>query len=324
MRRSIVVVGIAALLLGVAVVAFAESTTPTPQVQAHCFHHGRGVRHVALAGNHVGEYEHTALAGRTWVDGRRAVWRGQQPYVLVVGGGPNVCITGGTITGTWSQQTPWRTMHSTAAVVVSGPGATVEDIRVHDYGDSLRFVDQAQGWVVRRVELSDSRDDCIENDWLHSGTVEDSLLNGCYNAFSARTYSDQSGVSDGSSNLVTVRHTLVRLRPMARTYNGEDEPGTAGFFKWDPAGPMLSLHDDVFRADMRAATVGLGIPRGKLADCSNNVMVWLGNGPYPRHLPACFRVTHDRAVWTRAVQAWHRDYGPGVPWDAALRRGKTK
>lgn len=310
MRRSVFLAGISVAVLAIAVLFGAAfiGDSVTRDVHAHCFHHGRGVRHVPLTGG--GEYEHTALAGRTWIDARAARWEGRKPYVLVVGGGPDICVTGGHIEGTWSQLTPWRTMHATAAVVISGPGATVEDIRVHDYGDSLRFVDQAQNWAVRRVEFSDSRDDCIENDWLHSGTVENSLLDGCYNAFSARTYSDQSGVSDGSDNLVAIRHTLVRLRPMARTYNGEKEPGTAGFFKWDPNGPMLSLHGDVFRADMRAATVGLGLPDGKLASCSHNVMVWLGKGPYPRRLPACFRVTHDPAVWTRAVQHWHRRYGP--------------
>jgi hypothetical protein len=39
-------------------------------------------------------------------------------------------------------------------------------------------------------------------------------------------------------------------------------------------------------------------------DCSNNTMVWLGEGPFPGELPACFTVTTDPAVWDAAVADW--------------------
>ena len=162
---------------------------------------------------------------------------------------------------------------------------------------------------MRGVHLSYSRDDCIENDWLSSGTVQDSLLDGCYNAFSSRTYGGQSGVSDGSDHLWTIENTLVRLQPMPRVYKDRGRiPGTAGFFKWDEHGPRLSLVNDVFRADQPADTVGLGIPQGRLATCSGNTMVWLGSGPYPARLPSCFTVTRDENVWNRAVAKWKQDH----------------
>jgi hypothetical protein len=311
MHRSLAIVAavVLTLLLAGGLVT-ATGGTGRAAGEQRCLDRGAGVHHVRLSGSNVGEYEQTALPDRTVIDGHRASWRGQLSYVLVIGGGPHLCLDGGSIQGTWPQGTPWETMHSTAAVVDSAEAATVQDLRVHDYGDSIRFVEGAQGWLVRRVELSDSRDDCIENDWLYAGTVEDSLLDGCYNAFSARTYSGQSGVVDGSRNLFTVEHTLVWLRPMA-TYDGKDQPGTAGFFKWDPAGPRLSLHHNVFRADMPAGTVGLAIPAGKLASCSDNVLVWLGKGPFPRHLPRCFRITRDARVWHRAVRQWHQHYLSG-------------
>ena len=86
-------------------------------------------------------------------------------------------------------------------------------------------------------------------------------------------------------------------------------PGTAGFFKWDPEGPKLSLHGNVFRADQPASTVGLAIPEDKLADCSGNIMVWLGRGDYPEKLPPCFTVTKDVRIWQAAVQRWKEEYG---------------
>ena len=36
------------------------------------------------------------------------------------------------------------------------------------------------------------------------------------------------------------------------------------------------------------------------ASC-DDVMVWLGPGPYPAPLPDCVRVTRDRGVWDDAV-----------------------
>jgi hypothetical protein len=48
----------------------------------------------------------------------------------------------------------------------------------------------------------------------------------------------------------------------------------------------------------------MGIPPEQLASCSNNVMVWLGSGPFPATLPSCFTITTDRAVWDNAVASW--------------------
>ena len=53
---------------------------------------------------------------------------------------------------------------------------------------------------------------------------------------------------------------------------------------------------------------GLGIPKGALANCRGNTMVWLGSGPYPARLPSCFTVTRDENVWNRAVAKWKQDH----------------
>ena len=264
-------------------------------------------RNVVLSGLQADRYADKTYSVATRLDVRKARWRGQYSYAIAAGGTRRICVSGGLIEGTWANATSWKTMHGTGAIVLDAPGATVEDVRIHGYGDSIRLVDRSQNFTVRRVNLSFSRDDCIENDWLHSGTVSDSLLDGCYNAFSARTYAGQNHVSNGDNHVWTVRNSLVRLQPMPRTYKGHG-PGTAGFFKWDKLSPKIVLTGNVFRADMPASSVGLGIPAGKLARCSHNVMVWLGNGRYPDPLPRCFRVTRDVRVWNRAAARWLRHH----------------
>lgn len=316
--RAVRGVSLALLLAVAATIALAvTASAPGTDAERHCLagggpSPGGGGPPVLVLSGVLGEqrFKDMDLAPDTVIDAGSARWHGREPYPLEIDGGSGICLSGGRVRGTWPADTAWRVMHSVVGVEVHSARPIVEDLRVSDYGDGIRLVYGAQGFEIRRVHLSDIRDDCVEDDWLHAGTIRDSLLDGCYNAFSARRYDGQRDVSNGSDNMLTVERTLVRLQPMARTYNDEGEPGTAGFFKWDPRGPRLSLHDNVFRADQQAGTVGLGIPPGKLASCSDNVMVWLGKGPYPDPLPRCFRVTRDVGVWNAAVARWHRQHPP--------------
>ena len=258
---------------------------------------------IEVSGSRSFGLAHDDVSRWTLVSGSDATWRGRTHYAVELSGDSRVCVSGGTFIGTWPRDTSWNHMHGTGAIVLDGPRATVEDVTVHGYGDSIRMMENAGHFVVRRVHLSFSRDDCIENDWLLTGTVTGSLLDGCYNAFSARSYQD---VPDGDDHVWTIRSSLVRLEPMPRTYNDEKPiPGTAGFFKWDDHGPRLVLEDNVFRADQDAGPVGLDIPEDKLKSCSGNTMVWLGKGRYPGHLPSCFKLTRDKTVWDKAVANWH-------------------
>jgi hypothetical protein len=296
-RRLVVLATVLALLLVGTVVGVAASlrgpTTCEPADYST----------INVSGSRSFGLTHDDVSRWTLVSGSDATWRGRTHYAVELSGDSRVCVSGGTFIGTWPRDTSWEHMHGTGAIVLDGPRATVEDVTVRGYGDSIRMMENAGHFVVRRVHLSFSRDDCIENDWLLTGTVTGSLLDGCYNAFSARSYED---VPDGDDHVWTIRSSLVRLEPMPRTYHDEEPiPGTAGFFKWDEHGPRLVLEDNVFRADQAAGPVGLGIPKDKLKSCSGNTMVWLGKGRYPGHLPSCFKLTRDKAVWDRAVADWH-------------------
>jgi hypothetical protein len=201
-------------------------------------------------------------------------------------------------------------MHSTAAVTVGSPRATVSGIRIDNYGDGVRFLRKATDFTIEGAHFQYIRDDCVENDWLHGGAVKDTLLDGCYSAFSSRPYRGQGDRLSGRDNVVSITNTLVRLQPMDRVYRNRGViPGHDGFFKWHKGSPRLTLQDNVFRADQRANNVGLAVPSDKVISCSNNVMVWLGPGPYPATLPSCFRITTDKKVWDRAVEDWKRRHG---------------
>ena len=109
---------------------------------------------------------------------------------------------------------------------------------------------------------------------------EDSLLDGCYQAFAARPRSDDDE-SDGSAKTWTIRNVLAWVRPQTGVYKGPS-PGNGSFFKWDTSSdarsPRVAIHDTILRIDQypNHTEGGLWVPPGKLASCSNVTIVWLG------------------------------------------------
>ena len=239
----------------------------------------------------------------TTVDALGALWLQTDNWPISFGGGAGGCFLGGRVIGTYEQSTPWDTFHHTGGLNFTNRNFTISGLRVHNIGDGIRVRAGADKFRVTGVHLSFIHDDCVENDQLYTGVVEDSLLDGCYVAFSARPSSGDS--ADGHDNTETFRNNVVRLEPMPTVYKGR-APGNGGFFKWDDSGrgPKLVVKDNVFRVDQRPNHQTLGLPEGYDVQCSNNVVVWLGKGPYPDDLPDCFRVTRDRSVWDQAVDAW--------------------
>jgi hypothetical protein len=251
------------------------------------------------------------------VDARTATWDHVDDYPVVLEGGPDICFSGGAIRGEYPYSTDWETMHDTSAFTFRTTGkTTVENVRIHNYGDGINFStgNPRYSFHVIGAHLTHIRDDCVQNDYMYSGLIEDSLFDGCYTGFSAQAHSS-SGDNDGSRNLWTIRYSLIRLEPMEKVYNDKGLiPGHGAFFKWnndDNKSPRLSLHNNIFRADQPSnSSSGLGLPEGKLVSCSNNIVVWLGAGDFPDPLPKtfngkqCFTITTDKTGWDNAVQGW--------------------
>lgn len=272
-----------------------------------------------LSGNQSEQYDTGSqpLLENSSVDARTATWVHVDDYPVVVEGGPDICFSGGTVRGDYPYSTDWATMHDTTGFTFRTTGkTTVENIRVHNYGDGISFSrgNPSYSFHIIGAHMTHIRDDCVQNDYMYSGLIEDSLFDGCYTAFSAQAHDSSPGY-DGSRNVWTIRYSLIRLEPMEKVY--EDRgliPGHGPFFKWnkdDHQSPQLALHNNVFRVDQPSnSSNGLGIPEGKLVSCSNNIVVWLGDGAYPDPLPRtfngkpCFTITTDKAVWDKAVQNW--------------------
>jgi len=265
---------------------------------------------VTVRGLQTSGFDSRTLARNTEVDASTARFFTPTDIPVYVGGGASICFYGGAVIGTLPPGTPYARMHDTYGLVAHGTAFQLEAFRVFDYGDGASMDAQEDvSWTVRDVYFKYIRDDCVENDFVNSGTIENSLFDGCYEGFSSRPYTT---TQDGSLNLVLVRNSLFRLQDMDQGYR---RPGHGGFFKWDATAPMISLFDNVYRVDSPNIENDVLVPpANKLKDCAGNVMIWLGSGPFPEPLPSCYRLLTGAtglAYWNNAVAAWLANH-PGA------------
>ena len=305
-------------------------TTPPPPPAGSCLTQAGPL--VTLSGLRSSTYETGSLAGSAKVDATTVQFLVDQGtnVPVRVGGGDGICWSGGEVLGQFPPSTSWSTMHDKYGMIPgsgsSANGIQIQNVTIFSYGDGISFdVQDDANWIIRNVHVKYSRDDCIENDFLNAGTIDSTFLDGCYDAVSAQEY---SGSPNGNNNIVTISNSLLRLQSMDAVYGGA-VPNHNAFWKWSTIGPSLALYNNVFRTDGpsregNGAQMWMAPPPGKLADCRNNVMVWLGSGSYPETLPTtfngqpCFTIMTGAAglqYWNNAVAQWqalHPDPLPDV------------
>lgn len=260
------------------------------------------------------------------LDARGETWAIEYPYAVTIqsstkGGQRNdLCMVGGHVTSLHPHATtPWSTWHGTSALTVQRPDFQALQMSMDNVGDGARFTAAATDWAMRGVHMQRAHDDCVENDGMNSGIIDDSLFDGCYVFYSARGSSGST--ADGSDDVVTITDSLVRLETMPFIYDNSG-PGHGPFWKLSAnpdrgRSPQMVIRDTVFRADAVPYNGSLTLggfdhdldpatePLSYLDDCSDNTMVWLGAGPFPGTLPDCFTLTTDPTVWDDAVADWH-------------------
>jgi len=289
------------------------------------------------------QYRPSKWTAGTVFDARGATWLQQvQPtlirdYPIILGAKynetpwPQMCFSGGIIKGTNNLDATWCKMKTpnNSAFCFGALNSTIDGVRIHNTGDGVRPVGASNGFVIKNCWLSYIRDDAIEDDNMAGGTIDDCLIDGCYAGFSC---SNTDATANTSSLVVKIQNCLIRLEaePGPRQVGGAcpaDQYGHAGFFKWSgfnssgnlSIAPQIELHDNVFYTDgkMVPTSVDMGLPPGKLTACSNNVMIWTGQGDFPGELdlakfPKGFTIVRDSNVWADAKQDWINTH-PEVP-----------
>ena len=268
------------------------------------------------------------LAPGTMVDARVAVFRvansknsspassadcenGPLPdnrYPLRIYDSPAAILLGGQFDGEVPQDSDWEYTYcnSTAVGIWDSPNTIVEGVRARRVWDAVRFARQSQLFRLDEVWFTQTRDDCVENDNLHSGLITDVLLDGCFVGISARPPRDSAEAR--SDETITLAGVLLRLQPYL--YRGKVRHGSP--LKVDQKSPAFQIYDSVFAitgAELVSKTQ-LTIGWEKISHCRNNVLLWVSDVPWPgEHMepPSCFRIVQGeqaRSLWARARQNW--------------------
>ncbi|MPZ52849.1 MAG: hypothetical protein GEU79_08965 [Acidimicrobiia bacterium] len=296
-----------------------EETTSEETPDSECL--AREGDLVEIDGPQDDEYWRDDIETGMILDATNATWDGYDedgepiPWSITLDGEPGACWYGGSWTGAWDETDPdvtWEDpYHHSGFLTIRIPEFLVEGVRVDNQGDGIRMEERGADFHIRAVYLTDIHDDCIENDFMHGGVLEDSLLDGCYVGFSAAQY--EGNDSDGSDNRWVMENNLIRMEPQPTPYRGPS-PGHGAIFKWTVGGPQVVFRDNIIRVDQPPNHGHLGIHEElDLVECENNTVVWGGEGPYPEPLPDCFTVTTDLSVWDEAVEVWHDQFGQTAP-----------
>jgi hypothetical protein len=319
MRKPLALFGAAVLVLMTA------ACNPTTPAMSSCL--SRTNIRVLSGSQGQLDGERQAIAANQTIDARNAVWDDPISYQVLIrdnllGLSSNVCFAGGSVSTPYPDSDSWDLWHNRTGILSEEPSTQILGSSVSTEGDALDFESQATNWTVRGVHLRDIHDDCVQDDEMNSGLIDDSFFDGCYSGISAMGFA--GNIFDGTGNTITISNSLIRLADMASVSSGTS-PGHSGFFKFaghmstEGHSPALVINNTVFEADSNTDIGDMGIPAWQdasgvwhtyLTSCSNNTMVWLGTGPYPKTLPSCFKVTTDGSVWINAVATW-QNYHPG-------------
>ena len=220
-----------------------------------------------------------------------------------------VTLSGALVRGRVPQGWDWTASYCNSAAIdfKQAPDGVVDGVRISRSWDAIRASGTSRGLTVRNAWISDVRDDAIENDYLHSATVVDTLIDGAFQGISVKPASDRA--SDGRGNVVTLSGVLIRLAEYP--YKGDLRFGA--LVKNSAVSPRLVIRDSVVAIDVRG---GRTFPDywsrtwASVQHSSNNALLWLSDAPIPAGFPrppAGFAVMTGHAAretWRRARANW--------------------
>ena len=312
-----------ALLLVCTVGAGAQAATPadlgvprTSALPADCFGTGRSVV-VPPRGTITTKYSPDPPSDTTF-DARRSIWRPDlRTYPIGIDtNSARICWYDGAVYGSIPLGMTWEEAHAynqPCIRIVARESIVLDGIRCDNTGEGFRPRETSIGaqnvtMTVRNTYFSRIRDDCLENDDVIGGLLQDNLWNGC-----------NTGISEqptGASFSQPAGERLVLDRMLMGLWITPHEEGLGenSLFKWSTSANKLVIRCSIFKVDTvslnhaKSMEVPATIDDSACPDRPTTI-VWLGGGPYPGDLPSGIRVTSNIGVWTRAVSAWKCAHG---------------
>ena len=167
----------------------------------------------------------------------------------------HLCLLGGLVVGQQARDLTWdqvKAKYDGAGVRIAADGWYVVDgLRVENVEDGIdprgpegEYPKGGDGFVLRNLYFQYIRDDCVENDDIAGGVIEDSLFDGCNTGISERPTegNSQFGHPAPACETLTLSRVLLRLQrmPGPRGHTAATL-GHGELFKWSqrrqPIGP---------------------------------------------------------------------------------------
>ncbi|MDP9329886.1 MAG: hypothetical protein M3P11_04505 [Actinomycetota bacterium] len=315
-RGAILIVATAmiAALAGTIVLLSRTSTNPSVIATKGCVGAGRSVVNTPIATLTTGYAPRPAsdttfrASGTTWLPDL-----GTYP-IDIDPGGERLCWFDGAVFGSITPDMTWEQAHvfnQPCLRVVATVWMEVDRLRCDGTDDGFRpreseTAAQNTMMTVRDTYFTNIHDDCLENDGVIGGLLQDDLWDGCFTGISERPSTDQGAFAQPPGETLTLDHMIIGLQrfPQDSGLLGEN-----ALFKWSASANDLVIECSVFKVDSLSVNGidTMTIP-GTIDDsgCPRHpsTLIWLGGGRYPAPLPAGLKVTSDISVWDSAVADW--------------------
>jgi hypothetical protein len=249
-------------------------------------------------------------------------------YILQVRSSVDTLVRNVTIIGDiplnnyWNEQ--YKNNNSAAFSFMDSHGGTLENAKITRAWDALRAARDSKGtYVFRRVHVEDWRDDVIETDTGYPNTlIEDCLFDGGYTGISSRQGAN-STAGDASSRWLRVRKVLLRLKPFLGNEAKYGSTLTHNCpMKLSSNCQSIEVTDSVFAVEKTTSgcwgSNWTSTFKNKLKISKNNLLLWLGSGPFPSKIwvpPGFTTMSGQQAKdeWQTRRAAWLANTGGSTP-----------
>lgn len=231
-------------------------------------------------------------------------------YPLLIEQQDRVAIVGGLFLSRVPQSSEWRATYcnSSAITFAETPNGIVDGVRITGAWDAIRASHGSPGLLIVNGWISNARDDAVENDYLQTLTIRDTLIDGAFQGISVKPRKD-SATGDASNRMVTLSGVLLRLQE----YAYKEGRRFGALAKSDQRAPRFRVTNSVVAVDYAG---GDSYPQfwatgwSKLTGSSNNLFLWLSDAPFPDFVPLpppSFHILKGQAArdaWSRAKSNW--------------------
>jgi hypothetical protein len=264
------------------------------------------------------EYSPTVVADTTYI-ATATTWRPRlriYPIGIDSGAVPRICWLDGRVFGSIPMDMTWEDAHDynqPCARIVATGWIRVDGLRCDSTDDGFRPREthadaQNVTMTVRNTYFTRIHDDCIENDGIIGGLLQDSLWQGCNTGVSERPSGDSYSQPHGET--LVLDHMLIGLWVTPH----EGGAGENSLFKWGVSANDLVIKCSVFKVDRVSlnGSESMSVPAtidDSACPAHPTTLVWLGRGRYPGWLPRGVDVSRKIGVWKRAVTAWKCAHG---------------